>query len=143
MQEKGPIYGVELIDVLPANYGEPMGMQQAMPSRSDLRGIRDYRQGHRVVAGYEVLLNYWREQGKEITRLRDELLEYVEDAFQQLAHRCPEGDPMFGWWDSMSMSTTRALGDKLVELGAWERDPDGVGRRWFYRPIEKAEAKEE
>lgn len=52
-QEKGPIYGVPLIDSLPLGDG---GFTQAMPSRSDLEGIRNYRQGQRVVAGYEVLL---------------------------------------------------------------------------------------
>ncbi len=67
----GPIYNVELIDSLPLNYGQTEGCSQAMPSRLDLRGIKDYRQGQRVVAGYEVLLNHWREQQKEIKRLRE------------------------------------------------------------------------
>jgi hypothetical protein len=63
----GPIYGVELIDALEIDGG----MRQAMPSASDLKGIRNYRQGQRVVAGYEVLLNSWREQAEEIARLED------------------------------------------------------------------------
>lgn len=84
------------------------------------------------------------EQRAEIQELRDELLEYVEDAFQQLAYRCREGEPKCGWWDSTALSTACDLGNKLVELGEWERHPDGYGRRWFYRPIEKVvKAKEE
>jgi hypothetical protein len=66
----GPIYGVELIDAMPVNHDNPTGMQQAMPSRSNLLGVKDYMQGQRVVAGYEVLLNRWREQAEEIERLQ-------------------------------------------------------------------------
>ena len=66
--ERGPIYGVELIESLPLKYGEPTGLRQAMPSRSDLRSVRDYRA--RIVGGYEVLLNHWREQAKEIAVLQ-------------------------------------------------------------------------
>jgi len=70
MSDTGPIYGVELISVLPMNHGQTAGMNQAMPSRDDLVGIKDYRQGRRVVAGYEVLLNHWRAQADEIERLQ-------------------------------------------------------------------------
>lgn len=68
---KGPIYGVELITVLPMDSENPDEMLQAMPSRADLLGVKDYRQGLRVVAGYEVLLNHWREQREEIAHLKD------------------------------------------------------------------------
>lgn len=57
MSEHGPIYGVELIDTLPLGNG---GWTQQMPSRSDLEGVKGYRQGQRVVAGYEVLLNHYK-----------------------------------------------------------------------------------
>jgi hypothetical protein len=63
---------VELIKVLPLNYKQTAGMKQAMPSCEDLEGVMDYRQGQRVVAGYEVLLNHWREQHNEIERLQNE-----------------------------------------------------------------------
>ena len=55
MSEKGPIYGVELIDVLPVGSGS---MRQAMPSRMDLNRVLKVNQ--RTVAGYEVLLASWR-----------------------------------------------------------------------------------
>jgi hypothetical protein len=67
MSEVGPIYGVELIDSLPIGDGSCF---QALPSRADLDGVKNYRQGTRVVAGFEVLLNHWREQQGEINRLQ-------------------------------------------------------------------------
>ena len=69
IQNLGPIYNVELISALPFNYRQEGGMKQAMPSRDDLKSIKDYRQGQRVVAGYEVLLNHWRAQQKHIAEL--------------------------------------------------------------------------
>ena len=66
-KELGPIYGVELIGSLPLNCKQTSGMNQAMPSKSDLH--RAHVLNGRLVAGYEVLLNHWREQGKEIERL--------------------------------------------------------------------------
>ena len=56
MSEKGPIYGVELIDALPVGSA---GMKQAMPSRMDLNRV--LKVNERTVAGYEVLLASWRE----------------------------------------------------------------------------------
>jgi len=70
MSELGPLYGVELIDDLPLRPGKEGGMRQQMPSCSDLQGVKNYRQGQRVVAGYEVLLNHWREQCYELERLQ-------------------------------------------------------------------------
>lgn len=75
MSETSPIYDVELIKSLPLSYGDNQGMLQAMPSRADLQGIRDYKQGQRVVGGYEILLNTWRMQGEENARLKAELAE--------------------------------------------------------------------
>lgn len=70
MSETGPIYGVDLIDSLPIGYKEEGGWRQQLPSRADLIGVKDYRDGQRVVAGYEVLLCHWRAQGDENERLR-------------------------------------------------------------------------
>lgn len=52
-EERGPVYGVTLIDAL------PMGdtMRQQMPDREDL--IQVQRLNERVVAGYEVLLSHY------------------------------------------------------------------------------------
>ena len=69
----GPTYGIKLIKSLPISYGDNQGMLQAMPSRSDLQGVKEYKQGCRVVAGYEILLNTWRMQGQENARLKAEL----------------------------------------------------------------------
>lgn len=66
MSEKGPIYGVELLDTLPLDGG---GMLQQLPSRDDLRGIQNYRQGQRVVAGFEVLTEHYRRTLAEVERL--------------------------------------------------------------------------
>jgi len=54
--QRGPIYGVELLTELPLDGG----MMQALPSRDDLESIRDLRNGERIVAGYEVLLEHYR-----------------------------------------------------------------------------------
>jgi len=54
--KRGPIYGVELLDSLPLDGG----MLQQLPSRDDLESIRDLRNGERIVAGYEVLLEHYR-----------------------------------------------------------------------------------
>lgn len=61
MSEKGPIYGVELIDSLPLGKS---GMLQAMPTRDDLRSVRC----ERVAAGYEVLLAHYLELKKRVDR---------------------------------------------------------------------------
>ena len=47
-----------------------------------------------------------------------------------------------GWTDTMALSHVRDAGERLVELGIWERHPDGYGRRWFYRrkPAARADA---
>ena len=62
--ETGPVYNVVLIDVLPIGFG----MSQAMPSRSDLCAAQ--RVNERVVAGYELLLESYR----DVCRVRDNAL---------------------------------------------------------------------
>jgi len=64
--------------------------------------------------------------------LREQVVEALEDAFFAIAHLVAEGDRQ-GWYDSQARSTARSAGDELVELGVFERHPDGYGRRWFYR----------
>lgn len=71
----------------------------------------------------------------EVGQLRRELAELLEEAFREIATEIPDG-PMAGWWDSNARSTACAYGDRLVELGLWERHPDGYGRRQFYRPLQ-------
>ena len=67
LEKCGPVYGVELMDTLPIGNG---GMRQQLPSRSDLIGVQNYRQGKRVVAGYEVLMQHYRGALAEIETLR-------------------------------------------------------------------------
>lgn len=81
MSDKGPIYGVELIDSLPLNRGGS-GFRQAMPSAQDLASASencDCVGCKRLVGGYEVLLQHWREaeaeceqQAKRIAELERE-----------------------------------------------------------------------
>jgi len=70
----------------------------------------------------------------EIKSLKSEIIDLLDEIMREkcLFH---SGGPRGGWWDSMAITYTCHIGDRLVELGLWERHPDGVGRRWFYRPI--------
>jgi hypothetical protein len=85
MAEKGPIYGVELIDSLPL--GTSM-MRQAMPSRDDLMAVLEVSQ--RAVAGYEVLLDHWRAAAVAAAELLEALTELVECSPCQ--NGCDPGD---------------------------------------------------
>ena len=75
---------------------------------------------------------------KEIEELRAEnaeIAELTEECFQVLAFLVPKGE-MNGWWDTCALTSAKNYGDRLVEFGLYERHPDGVGRRWFYRRLE-------
>lgn len=65
--ERGPIYGVELLDSLPLDGG----MRQALPSLRDLENVWDVSE--RTVAGFEVLTEHYRRAMVEIERLRKEM----------------------------------------------------------------------
>lgn len=65
-QEFGPLHGVPLIDSLPLGSGF-----QAMPSLADLRAVMAVSE--RTVAGYEVLLSYYREVERQNAELREKL----------------------------------------------------------------------
>ena len=78
-------------------------------------------------------------QSEEAARLREDLREYVLDAFVQLAHL--EVD---GWYSTQCLSTVKELGEKLVEMGGWRRQQGVLGdnpasRMQWYRPIEQGE----
>lgn len=64
--EKGPCYGVDLIDTLPLGNGT---MTQAMPSRADLDKVREISE--RTVAGYEVLLDHYRYKCEQLERITE------------------------------------------------------------------------
>jgi len=69
----------------------------------------------------------------EKKRLRERLIEALEDAFFAIAHLVQDDTDRKGWYDSQARSTAVDVGNQLVELGVLERHPDGYGRRWFYR----------
>ena len=130
MNEKGPIYGVDLIDSLPLSYPDDgNGMRYAMPSRSTLLGVKDHKQGQRVVAGYEVLLNHWRAQTLEIERLQE-----IVDKLWKTADGVPLLPDMTVWTFSASRDNqvesamVAGFSDGEVKVVF----PDGV--RWYYDP---------
>ena len=67
MSEKGPIYGVELLDHLHLGGN----MLQCLPNRHDLELTR--RHNDRVAAGFEVLTEHYRRAMAEIERLTAKL----------------------------------------------------------------------
>lgn len=62
--EKGPVYGVPLLDTLPLSGG----MMQQMPGREELEDVR--RTSERVVAAYEVLVHHYREEQNKVYMLK-------------------------------------------------------------------------
>ena len=72
----------------------------------------------------------------KIKRLEGEIIEACEDTMYQECHKEPEGSDYAGWFDTMGRSHRCTAGDRLVQLGKWERGPGGTGRRQWYRPIQ-------
>ena len=66
--------------------------------------------------------------------MSDEIARLNETIIRTGGYEVTEGRRA-GWWDTMALSHVQEAGDALVELGLWERHPDGYGRRWFYRPV--------
>lgn len=73
---------------------------------------------------------------EEVEDLKKELAQWLDEAMRSLGFYEKDG-PRKGWWETTALRTVRDIGDRLVELGTWERHPDGHGRRWWYRPVEK------
>ena len=72
----------------------------------------------------------------EIERLRGELAEALVVIVCNQGVRETKGDRQ-GWWDSCCYGDVVWAAERLVEMGVWERHPEGGGRRWWYRPIRK------
>ena len=72
----------------------------------------------------------------ENAKMREELAECYAETVVNEGYLIVTGDRK-GWYDSMAKGSVTYAGDKLVELDTWERHPDGHGRRWYYRPIQK------
>ena len=64
--------------------------------------------------------------------LEQKLTEYFRFRHDHRALFVDEGRRR-GWYDSCARTTAVDVGDQLVELGVFERAPDGYGRRQFYR----------
>jgi hypothetical protein len=65
-EQKGPVYGVQLIDTLPLGTG---GVLQQMPDREEL--VQVQKRSNRTVAAYEVLLAHYQGQVVEVARLKE------------------------------------------------------------------------
>lgn len=71
--ECGPVYGVRLFKELPLGTG---GMIQAMPSRVDLKQVLKMNQ--RVVAGFEVLTEHYRDRLNYISSLESVIQRVID-----------------------------------------------------------------
>lgn len=81
-KQRGPLYGVELIESFPIGGG----MRQAMPSREGLDQVRQVNE--RVVAGYEVLLFNYDRQLAENERLKGFIRSVACDLSRSVEEDC-------------------------------------------------------
>ena len=81
---------------------------------------------------HEAVAAEYRKLDVEVERLQAELSDMTEEAFCNAAH-CEQKGKYEGWWGTNATSSVKGLGDRLVELGLWERSQDGYGRMWWYR----------
>ncbi len=77
------------------------------------------------------------EQRAKIERLRAEIQEWCVEALEGIGMRSDDG-----WVCTNALSGAYAAGERLVELGTWERKPTGPGRIQWYRPIKAADEAE-
>ncbi|CAB4191416.1 hypothetical protein UFOVP1229_28 [uncultured Caudovirales phage] len=98
MTEKGPIYGVELIDTLPLGKS---GMLQQMPGRDELASV--HRRNPRVANGYEVLLAHYLELRKQ-SQVMEAALKKISTWFGEFP------DTGRTWEDGTPMSYVAAFG---------------------------------
>lgn len=76
----------------------------------------------------------------EIERLREELVEHLETILHNEGRLRQESENLPLWWDTCASSDAACAGERLTELGFYERHPDGYGRRQFYRKITQLRA---
>ena len=72
----------------------------------------------------------------ELETAKAKIVELCESIVRNSGHREVLGFRK-DWYDSMALRDIVDAGEHLVGLGLWERHPDGVGRRQWYRPKEK------
>ncbi len=116
-----------------------LALQQVLTVFGEQGYARGLQSGH---SGYEALQRDWDEMLNQRNQARAELADVLDGAVRQCGYLVKDGD-MAGWWDSQALSFVVECGDRLVELGLWERHPHGCGRRWFYRPIEQTKQESE
>ena len=95
------------------------------------------RDAHRVLHNdFQTMEHNWKVYGAAFTTaantiagLEQELADALESIVYGQGHQDPDG-----WIDSMAMSDVCDAGDRLVELGLWDRKDGGYGRRQWYRP---------
>jgi hypothetical protein len=63
----------------------------------------------------------------EIERLRAEIIPLLKTIVICGGYLEPEGSSRAGWYGAMTLSHVRDAGDRLVELGVWERHPASSG----------------
>ncbi len=63
---------------------------------------------------------------QENERLRAEVIERCEAVLYAAGYEHGQ-DEFKGWVDTCAMSSAQEAGDRLVELGLWERHPKGFG----------------
>lgn len=80
---------------------------------------------------------------KRIAELTSELIQSLADVVTQCGYYVPQSEKYGGWYDTQALKYVMEAGDRLVELGVWEKHPEGTGRRWFYRPLRAAGRLEE
>ena len=109
------------------------------------KDVPEPNKGLMIAVAGEVMLTLRRQlatKDAENARLRENLVSALEAIVQGRGHLESTGVHA-GWWDTIGLSEVCSAGDRLVELGAWERYPGGFGRRWRYRPLEAAEQAKE
>lgn len=72
---------------------------------------------------------------REVKRLEREVIEWMEDSIYSNGFTETDGDRK-GWTETMAKGSVMNTCEELVRMGKWEKHPNGVGRRWWYRRIE-------
>lgn len=79
----------------------------------------------------------------QVAELREELIDILDSAMRQGCALIGEHDHLnsdrWGWYDTCCLSTWQQIGERLVELGAWEEHPDFIGQSSYFRPKNKEE----
>jgi hypothetical protein len=95
----------------------------------DRRGTFGYDPGNEIQVDLRRIAD-------ELAALRQEVIELNETILLNVGHTMTDRDRQpekVGWIDACALRDATMAGDRLCELGVYERHPSGIGRRWFYR----------